>query len=177
MTDNSLQFRSSHSGLLKLLKGAASLYTLVLARVSDGAYATLALSGELGRARLSPMDRALATELVYGVLKRRIRLDRALAAMAPRGLDGLDATVRDALRLAAHQILFLRVPAHAASSPASSLSCSSARLAAWSSPPRRRMRTGAASPASRASSGGASRRVSSRPLWWLLSPSCRSTSP
>src|SRR5439155_25874786 len=50
----------------------------------------------------------------YGVLKRRLRLDRALAAMAPRGIGGLDATTRDALRIAAHQILHLRVPAHAA---------------------------------------------------------------
>jgi 16S rRNA (cytosine967-C5)-methyltransferase len=86
----------------------------VLARVHEGAYATLALSGELQRARLSPQDRALATELVYGVLKRRARLDWSLAALAPRGLGSLDARVLDALRLAAHQILFMRVPAHAA---------------------------------------------------------------
>jgi 16S rRNA (cytosine967-C5)-methyltransferase len=86
----------------------------VLARVSDGAYATLALSGELSRARLSPPDRALTTELVYGVLKRRSRLDHALAAYAPRGLDALDERVRDTLRLAAYQLLFLRIPAHAA---------------------------------------------------------------
>jgi 16S rRNA (cytosine967-C5)-methyltransferase len=86
----------------------------VLARVSDGAYATLALSGELAHARLSPLDRALATELTYGVLKRRLRLDHALAAYAPRGLDSLDERVLDALRLAAYQLLFLRVPAHAA---------------------------------------------------------------
>jgi len=51
---------------------------------------------------------------VYGALKRRLRLDHALAALAPRGLDGLDARTLDALRLGAYQILFLRVPAHAA---------------------------------------------------------------
>lgn len=94
---------------------ARDLARRVLARVDDGAYATLALAGELARARaLSPADRALATELTYGVLKRRRRLDHALAAHAPRGLDKLDARVRDTLRLAAYQILFLRVPAHAA---------------------------------------------------------------
>src|SRR5207247_8771813 len=75
----------------------------------------LALSGELGRAtKLAPADRALATELVYGVLKRCRRLDWALSAYAPRGLDGLDERVREALRVGAYQILFLRVPAHAA---------------------------------------------------------------
>jgi 16S rRNA (cytosine967-C5)-methyltransferase len=85
----------------------------VLQRVDEGAYATLALSGELGRG-LAPADRGLATELVYGVLKRRRRLDFALGALAPRGLDSLDERVRDALRIGAYQILFLRVPAHAA---------------------------------------------------------------
>jgi 16S rRNA (cytosine967-C5)-methyltransferase len=87
----------------------------VLQRVDEGAYATLALAGELGRARAaSPADRGLATELVYGVLKRRRRLDWALGRYAPRGLDAIDERVRDTLRLGAYQILFLRVPAHAA---------------------------------------------------------------
>jgi 16S rRNA (cytosine967-C5)-methyltransferase len=87
----------------------------VLRRVDEGAYATLALAGELGRARsLTSADRALATELTYGVLKRRRRLDWALAANAPRGLSAIDARVLDALRIGAYQILFLRVPAHAA---------------------------------------------------------------
>jgi len=93
---------------------ARDLARRVLQRVEEGAYTTLALAGELGRARLSDQDRALATELAYGVLKRRARLDWALAAYAPRGLDGLDARVRDALRVGAYQILFLRVPSHAA---------------------------------------------------------------
>jgi 16S rRNA (cytosine967-C5)-methyltransferase len=87
----------------------------VLARVDEGAYATLALAGELQRARgMAPADRGLATELTYGVLKRRRRLDYALSAHAPRGIDKLDARVLDALRIGAYQILFLRVPAHAA---------------------------------------------------------------
>lgn len=87
----------------------------VLRRVEQGeAYATLALGGAFGRANLTPQDRALATELVYGVLRHQTRLDRALAAQAPRGLGGLSAPVRIALRVAAYQLLLLRVPAHAA---------------------------------------------------------------
>jgi len=98
---------------------ARELALRVLARVDDGAYATLALSGELSRARnLSEADRALATELVYGVLKRRARLDWALSRLTPRGLGSLDERVLDALRMGAYQILFLRVPAHAAVSSA-----------------------------------------------------------
>jgi len=89
----------------------------VLERVElDGAYASRALAAALDRATgLSTEDRALATELAYGVLRRRARLDRALAPLARTGLDGLDARVRIALRVAAYQILFLdRVPAYAA---------------------------------------------------------------
>jgi 16S rRNA (cytosine967-C5)-methyltransferase len=89
----------------------------VLARVEqESAYANRALSAALDRApALSSGDRALATELVYGVLRRHARLDRALEPLAPRGLGGVDARVRIALRVAAYQILFLdRVPAYAA---------------------------------------------------------------
>lgn len=88
----------------------------VLARVAEdsGAYATLALHGELDKSGLSPRDRGLCVELCYGVLRQRLRLDRALNACADRGLARLDDTVRDALRLGAYQLLFTRVPPHAA---------------------------------------------------------------
>jgi 16S rRNA (cytosine967-C5)-methyltransferase len=87
----------------------------VLRRVEQGeAYATLALGGALARAHLSPADRAFVTEVVYGVLRHRTRLDRALAACAPRGLAKLPAPAWVALRVAAYQLLAMRVPAHAA---------------------------------------------------------------
>ena len=86
----------------------------VLQRVGKAAWASLTLDAELGRAGLEPRDRALATELVYGVLRRRSRLDRALGAFAPRGLGGLDPVTLDALRVGAYELLFLRVPPHAA---------------------------------------------------------------
>ena len=100
---------------------ARALARGVLARVErDGAYAGRALAAALDRGRaLSPEDRALATELVYGVLRRRSRLDRALDALARTGTGNLDPGVRIALRLAAYQILFLdRIPAYAAVSEA-----------------------------------------------------------
>jgi 16S rRNA (cytosine967-C5)-methyltransferase len=96
---------------------ARDLARQVLERVElGGAYASRALSAALDRAsNLGPEDRALATELVYGVLRRRGRLDRALEPLARTGLGGLDPQIRVALRLAAYQILFLdRVPAYAA---------------------------------------------------------------
>jgi 16S rRNA (cytosine967-C5)-methyltransferase len=93
----------------------------VLARVAErGAFAGRALSAALDRApNLAPEERALATELVYGVLRRQARIERALGALAARGLEGLDPRVRVALRMGAYQIMFLgRIPAYAAVSDA-----------------------------------------------------------
>lgn len=86
----------------------------VLDRIDgDGAWATPALDGELSRAGLADRDRRLASELVYGVLRHRTRIDRALAAHAE--LERTPPTVLTALRVAAYQILLLdRVPGYAA---------------------------------------------------------------
>ncbi len=85
----------------------------VVGRVGErGAWATLALGGELAAADLDERDRRFATELTYGTLRHQLRLERALAAHAD--LRKARPAVRAALLVAAHQILFLRVPAHAA---------------------------------------------------------------
>ncbi len=86
----------------------------VLDRVDkDGAWATLALDAELSRSGLDERDRRLVSELVYGVLRNRSRIDRALAAHAE--LKKTPPKVLTALRMAAYQLLFLdRVPAYAA---------------------------------------------------------------
>jgi 16S rRNA (cytosine967-C5)-methyltransferase len=86
----------------------------VLERVErGGAWATPALDGELARSGLEDRDRRLAAELVYGVLRNRARLDRALAAHADLGRT--PPRVVTALRVAAYQLMFLdRVPGYAA---------------------------------------------------------------
>lgn len=86
----------------------------VLDRVGlGGAWATPALDGELARSGLDDRDRRLAAELVYGVLRHRARLDRALAIHA--NLSRTPPRVVTALRVAAYQLLFLdRVPGYAA---------------------------------------------------------------
>jgi 16S rRNA (cytosine967-C5)-methyltransferase len=91
----------------------------VLARVeADGAFAAAALDAALRRAALDARDRALATELVYGVLRTAPALDKALGAQARDGvvsLRRLDALTRATLRVAAYQLLALdRVPPRAA---------------------------------------------------------------
>jgi 16S rRNA (cytosine967-C5)-methyltransferase len=86
----------------------------VLDRVDkQGAWATPALDGELARAGLDERDRRLAAEIVYGVLRHRTRLDRAIAEHAE--LKKTPPRVVTALRVAAYQLLFLdRVPPYAA---------------------------------------------------------------
>lgn len=88
----------------------------VLERVErGGAYADLALHAALRGDELGPRDRALATELVYGTLRWRGRLDWMLNAMLDRGFAGLEPLVATLLRVGAYQIVFgERIPARAA---------------------------------------------------------------
>jgi len=87
----------------------------VLIRVDGGAASDRALDGALRREQLPARERGLATELVYGVLRRRQSIDRRLASHSSRPLEQLDVAVLEALRLGAYQLDFLdRVPAHAA---------------------------------------------------------------
>src|SRR3989440_5515337 len=86
----------------------------ILRRVEEeGAFAAPLLAG-LPEA-LSAEDRALCHELVLGVLRRQLWLDRLFEHFAGRRGDKLDAPVRRALRLGLYQLRFLtRVPAGAA---------------------------------------------------------------
>lgn len=85
-----------------------------LRAVTEGAYANLELPGRIREARLGARDAAFATELVYGVTRMRGFYDAVLARGAGREVEAIDAPVLDALRLGAHQLLGMRVPAHAA---------------------------------------------------------------
>jgi 16S rRNA (cytosine967-C5)-methyltransferase len=94
----------------------------VLRRVETrGAFASHALRAGLDRSPAADdeRERSLATELVYGVLRRRAQLDKAIGAAANKRLKDLDPKLHDVLRLAAYQLAFLdRVPEHAAVSEA-----------------------------------------------------------
>ena len=88
----------------------------VLRRVeATQAYANLLLDARLGASRLSAADRALATELTYGVLRWRGRIDWILGQVLDRPIASLERTVRLTLRLGAYQACLLsRVPDFAA---------------------------------------------------------------
>jgi 16S rRNA (cytosine967-C5)-methyltransferase len=82
--------------------------------VEDGAYSNLVLSAELRRSSLSRRDRALATELTYGTLRRRLPIDHALTPHLRRGLEATPQSVLEILRLGAYQLLYTRIPSYAA---------------------------------------------------------------
>jgi 16S rRNA (cytosine967-C5)-methyltransferase len=80
----------------------------------DGAYSTLAMRAALQRSGLAPRDRALAAELGYGALRRRLALDWALSRHTRRPLARAGGSARALLRVGAYQLLFTRIPDHAA---------------------------------------------------------------
>ncbi|HEX9291514.1 MAG TPA: transcription antitermination factor NusB, partial [Anaeromyxobacteraceae bacterium] len=88
----------------------------VLRRVEEGgAFASRALDAALaGAGAIDPREARLATELVYGTLRRALSLDLALARHASRALADVDPAARVALRLGAYQILHLGTAPHAA---------------------------------------------------------------
>lgn len=89
-------------------------YEVLRAVREDDAYANLLLPTLLADARLAAPDAALATELAYGTLRRRGYYDRVLSLVIDRPLAKLDPEVLDALRLGVHQLLSMRIAAHAA---------------------------------------------------------------
>ena len=88
----------------------------VVLRVAAGAYADAALEGELARApHLNSLDRALATELAYGTIRRRRLLDAWIDALGRLPASRQPPKLRALLELGLYQLLFSdRVPPSAA---------------------------------------------------------------
>ena len=87
----------------------------ILLRVDEGAFSDLVLDSVLDRSKLDLRDRRLVTELVYGILRLRGRIDFALIQFCDRPLHRIQSEVLRLLRLGAYQLLELdRIPPHAA---------------------------------------------------------------
>ena len=85
----------------------------ILQQVETGAFSSVLLAAE--EPRLQPVDRALCHELVLGVLRRQLFLDKIVEHFSQRRIESLDAAVRIALRLGLYQLRFLtRIPSSAA---------------------------------------------------------------
>jgi 16S rRNA (cytosine967-C5)-methyltransferase len=102
---------SGHGRDLPSSRGQARRVALeVLTRVEGGAAFSNVLLQRAGE-RLDEEERGLASELVLGTLRHRLRLDRALRHFLRHPLESLPPLIQSILRLGAYQILFLsRVP-------------------------------------------------------------------
>ncbi|HET6271078.1 MAG TPA: transcription antitermination factor NusB [Arthrobacter sp.] len=89
-------------------------FEVLRAVASEDAYANLVLPARIRHHGLDKRDAGFATELSYGALRGQGTYDAILARCVDRPLDQVDPAILDALRIGVHQLLAMRVPAHAA---------------------------------------------------------------
>lgn len=89
-------------------------FEVLRAVAAEDAYANLVLPASIRKHALDRRDAGFATELTYGALRGQGTYDAVLARCVDRPLGQLDPAVLDALRIGVHQLLAMRVPAHAA---------------------------------------------------------------
>jgi len=92
---------------------SAALEVLRLVRTED-AYTNLVLPAVIARHGLDTRDAGFATELAAGTIRRQGTYDAILAACIDRPLRRVEFGILDLLRIGCHQLLAMRVPAHAA---------------------------------------------------------------
>ncbi|MDQ1239026.1 MAG: rRNA (cytosine967-C5)-methyltransferase, partial [Thermodesulfobacteriota bacterium] len=86
----------------------------VLTQVESGGFAEDELHKKLSTSNLSPKDRALTTELVYGVLRWKTRLDLLIDLHLENPRKKLKPLIRQIFRIAVYQIILLsRIPHYA----------------------------------------------------------------
>ena len=87
----------------------------VLLRVeADDAYANLLLHQLSTSKRLDSRNAALAQELAFGSLRRKNTLEAIINEVSSRPVEDLDPGVRAVLQLGVYQLLYTRIPVHAA---------------------------------------------------------------
>jgi 16S rRNA (cytosine967-C5)-methyltransferase len=89
-------------------------YELLNAVDRDDAYANLLLPKLLDDNQLSSRDSAFCQELAFGTLRMRGFYDSVIEECANRSVSEIDYGALNLLRLGSHQLLGMRVPAHAA---------------------------------------------------------------
>lgn len=82
--------------------------------LNEGAYSNIILSKELNEAELSDKDKALLTEIVYGVLRRKKTLDIIISNFI-KDIKLMNKDILNILRVAIYQMNFLdKIPSYAA---------------------------------------------------------------
>jgi 16S rRNA (cytosine967-C5)-methyltransferase len=80
----------------------------------DDSYANLLLPKLLEDAKVDSRDAGFIQELSFGTLRNRLFYEKVIEIASSREIKSIDAHARIVLSLGAHQILGMRVPAHAA---------------------------------------------------------------
>ena len=87
----------------------------VLLRVeADDAYANLLLNQLSTSKGLDSRNAALAQELAFGSLRRKNTLEAIINVVSSRPVEDLDPGIRAVLQLGVYQLLYTRIPVHAA---------------------------------------------------------------
>ena len=87
----------------------------LLSRVeNDDAYANLLLPVLLSRAGVEGRDAGFAQELSFGTIRNRLLYERIIEAASSREISAIEPAAQIVLLLGIHQLLEMRVPAHAA---------------------------------------------------------------
>ncbi len=93
----------------------AVAFRVLLKIEQDGAYSNIALNHAIREGRLSGVDSAFASALVYGVLERQITLDHIIRQYSKIRLKKIETKTKIILRMGIYQLLFMdKVPQSAA---------------------------------------------------------------
>ncbi|MGA1475215.1 MAG: 16S rRNA (cytosine(967)-C(5))-methyltransferase [Prochlorothrix sp.] len=88
---------------------------LALKAIAGGSFADVAVDNALNRSSLSPRDRRLATEIVYGCVRRQYTLDTLIDQLATKPASHQPSDLRLILQVGLYQLRYLsQVPASAA---------------------------------------------------------------
>ncbi len=80
----------------------------------NNAYTGIELKNQLKDSDLSAADKSFATELVYGVIKNKTRLDYIISKYSSQKLNKLSVWILNILRMGVYQMLFLDKVPHSA---------------------------------------------------------------
>ena len=87
---------------------------LLLKAEKSKQFSNIALDKALEASILEDADRRLVSVLFYGVIERLITLDHRIEALSSRPIEKIDTPTLYALRLGLYQLIYTRIPAHAA---------------------------------------------------------------
>ncbi|MCX7884351.1 MAG: 16S rRNA (cytosine(967)-C(5))-methyltransferase RsmB [Caloramator sp.] len=78
-------------------------------------YSNIKLNYYFKKYDLSPVDRAFSTEILYGTIRWRLKIDYVISRFAKNGINKISPWVLNSIRIAVYQIFFMdRVPDFAA---------------------------------------------------------------